>query len=41
MSIEVNNETSYEVDETVLHRMATYALDAMRVHPDAELNILL
>lgn len=41
MSIEVNNETSYEIDETVLHRMATYALDAMRVHPDAELNILL
>jgi probable rRNA maturation factor len=41
MSIEINNETSYEVDETVLHRMATYALDAMRVHPDAELNILL
>ena len=41
MSIEINNETSYQVDETTLHRMATYALDAMRVHPDAELNILL
>ena len=41
MSIEINNETSITVDETVLHRMAAYALDAMRVHPDAELNILL
>jgi probable rRNA maturation factor len=41
MSIEINNETSYEVDETALHRMAAYALDFLRVHPDAELNILL
>ena len=41
MSIEINNETSFTVDENVLHRMAAYALDAMRVHPDAELNILL
>jgi probable rRNA maturation factor len=41
MSIEINNETSYEVDEATLHRMAAYALDALRVHPDAELNILL
>jgi probable rRNA maturation factor len=41
MSIEINNETSYQVDETTLHRMAAYALDALRVHPDAELNILL
>jgi len=41
MSIEINNETSFTVDETVLHRMAAYALDFLRVHPDAELNILL
>jgi probable rRNA maturation factor len=41
MSIEINNETSYEVDETVLHRVAAYALDSLRVHRDAELNILL
>jgi probable rRNA maturation factor len=41
MSIEINNETSFDVDEPGLHRMAAFALDAMRVHPDAEVNILL
>ena len=41
MSIEVNNETSYPVDEALLLRLATFALDAMRIHPDAELSILL
>jgi probable rRNA maturation factor len=41
MSIEINNETSFEVDEKILHRVAAYALDSLRVHPDAELNILL
>ena len=41
MSIEINNETSFQVDEPGLHRMAVFALDALRVHPDAEVNILL
>lgn len=41
MSIDINNETTYAVDEAELLRMATFALDALRVHPDAELNILL
>ena len=41
MSIEVNNESAVEVDETALQRLAVYALDAMHVHPDAELAIVL
>ncbi|GLK17584.1 MULTISPECIES: rRNA maturation RNase YbeY [Herbiconiux] len=41
MSIEVNNESSVEVDETALLRLATFALDFLHVHPDAELAIVL
>jgi probable rRNA maturation factor len=41
MSIEVNNESAIEVDESALQRLATYAFDIMHVHPDAELAIVL
>lgn len=41
MSIEVNNESTIEVDEALLARMASFALAAMHVHPDAELAIVL
>jgi probable rRNA maturation factor len=41
VSIEVNNESGVQVDEGVLQRLAVYALDAMHVHPDAELAIVL
>ncbi|MFM6973617.1 MAG: rRNA maturation RNase YbeY, partial [Agromyces sp.] len=41
MSIEVNNESTVAVDEALLARMASYALSAMHVHPDAELAIVL
>ncbi|HXR44452.1 MAG TPA: rRNA maturation RNase YbeY [Pseudolysinimonas sp.] len=41
MSIEINNESGVEVDESALLRLATYALDQLHVHPDAELAILL
>ena len=41
MSIEINNESAIVVDETALQRIATYALDQLHVHPDAELAILL
>lgn len=41
MSIELNNESGVEVDETALHRLAGYALAQMHVHPDAELAIVL
>ncbi|MGN6612448.1 MAG: rRNA maturation RNase YbeY [Angustibacter sp.] len=41
MSIEVNNETSYDCDERELVLLARHVLDAMRVHPQAELSIVL
>ena len=41
MSIEVNNESTVEVDEALLARMARFALESMHVHPDAELAIVL
>jgi probable rRNA maturation factor len=41
MSIEVNNESTYSVDDAALQRLATYCLDAMRVHPDADIAIVL
>jgi probable rRNA maturation factor len=41
LSIEVNNESQIPVDETALLRLASYALDQMHVHPDAELAIVL
>ena len=41
MSIEINNESAIPVDETAILRLATYALDQLHVHPDAELAIVL
>ncbi|MDN4640113.1 rRNA maturation RNase YbeY [Agreia sp. PsM10] len=41
MTIEINNESAIEVDETAILRLATYALDQLHVHPDAELAIVL
>ena len=41
MSIEVNNETSYVCDEHELVRLSRHVLDALRVHPQAELSIVL
>ena len=41
MSIEINNESAIEVDESAIQRLAVFALDAMHVHPDAELAIVL
>ncbi|GAA4192783.1 rRNA maturation RNase YbeY [Gryllotalpicola kribbensis] len=41
MTIEVNNESAIEVDEAALQRLASYALDAMHVSPEAELAIVL
>ncbi|WP_350346814.1 rRNA maturation RNase YbeY [Agromyces sp. G08B096] len=41
MSIEITNESNVDVDEAALQRLAVYALDAMHVHRDAELAILL
>lgn len=41
MSIEITNETDAEVDERRLQKLATYVLDQLHVHPDAELAIIL
>jgi probable rRNA maturation factor len=41
MSIEVNNESGYAVDEAEFAALARHVLDAMHVHPQADLSILL
>jgi probable rRNA maturation factor len=41
LTIEINNESTIEIDEAALQRLATYALDAMHVSPEADLAILL
>lgn len=39
MSIEINNESAFEVDEARVLRLSTYALDQLHVHRDADLAI--
>jgi probable rRNA maturation factor len=39
--IELNNESGVEVDTDRLVGLATFALDALRIHPQAELSIVL
>lgn len=41
MSVEVNNESGVEVDEVELVHLARQVLDTLRVHPQAELSIVL
>lgn len=41
MSVEVNNESGVEVDEAEIVALARHVLDAMRVHPQADLSIVL
>lgn len=41
MSVEINNESGYEVDEATLQRLATFAMEAMHVHPDTDVAVLL
>jgi probable rRNA maturation factor len=41
MSVEVANESGTPVDEEALSRLARFALARMRIHPQAELSILL
>lgn len=41
MSIEVNNESGVEADEAALQRVVAYSLDALHVHPEAEVAIVL
>jgi len=41
MSIEVNNETTFVVDEHELVQLSRHVLDSLRVHPQAELSLVL
>ena len=41
MPVDVNNESGLEADSSGLVRLATFALDQLRIHPLAELSILL
>ncbi len=41
MSIDINNESAIPVDEAAILRLASFALDTMHVHADAELAIVL
>jgi probable rRNA maturation factor len=41
VSIEIANESGVEVDEEALAALARHVLDGMRVHPLAELSVLL
>jgi len=41
VTIEVNNESGVTVDETILVRIAAFALNQLHVHRDAELAIVL
>jgi probable rRNA maturation factor len=41
VSVEIANESGAEVDEPALARLARHVLDEMRVHPLAELSVLL
>lgn len=41
MSVDINNESGLEADSPGLVRLATFALDQLRIHPQAELSILL
>ena len=41
MSIDISNESGVEADDASLVRLATFALDQLRIHPLAELSILL
>jgi len=39
--IELNNESGVELDTERLIKLAAFALDALRIHPEAELSIVL
>ena len=41
MSVDINNESGSEADSPGLVRLATFALSELRIHPQAELSILL
>jgi probable rRNA maturation factor len=40
VTVDLNNESGLEVDSPGLVRLATFALDQLRIHPQAELSVL-
>ena len=40
MTVEINNESGLDVDTTGLLRLADFALEKLRIHPQAELSIV-
>ncbi|MFK0189978.1 rRNA maturation RNase YbeY [Kitasatospora sp. NPDC090308] len=41
MSIDIANESGWDVDEESILDVARYALDQMRIHPQSELSVIL
>ena len=41
MTVDINNESGLEADSPGLVRLAPFALDQLRIHPQAELSVLL
>ncbi|GAB3623881.1 rRNA maturation RNase YbeY [Mariniluteicoccus endophyticus] len=41
MTVELNNESGAELDEHGLVALATFVMDELRIHPQAELSILM
>lgn len=39
MSIEIDNETDWEIDTDRVYKLASYAMDRMRLHPNTDLFI--
>lgn len=40
MSIEISNETEFDIDQAKVLEIASFALDRMKIHPGAELAIM-
>ncbi len=41
MSVEINNESGVEVDESVLQRLTGFVFESLHVHPETELGVSL
>jgi len=41
MTVDINNESGEQADETALVALAGFVLDQLRIHPQAELSIVL
>ncbi|WP_336991500.1 rRNA maturation RNase YbeY [Leucobacter sp. VD1] len=41
MSVEINNESGVEVEESSLQRLAAFVLESLHVHPDTELGVMM